>query len=251
MGWVLTLGLQNLREQVGKAFPDRDKTSDGTVGDLAHQLEKSDHNPDRTGNAAYKDGDALDEVRAWDMDSDLRSAAGVDAQELVDHLRALPGVHTVLRYMIYNRKIYQADTGWQVEPYTGPSAHTEHIHFSGQRTQAADSNTTFDFRLEELTMDEASISARVRDDLRKSLDNLSDSERNRAASAALKIFGPRLDAQDKAIAALASGIADVSKAVAAISTQVNAIKLGGVDVNALAAAVTKAVNDDAAKRMQQ
>ena len=114
MGWVLTKGLQNLRAQVNAAFPDRDKTSDGTIGDQVHASGTSGHNPDLTGNAEYKDGDSLDEVRAWDMDSDLRFP-GMTAQQVVDHIRHLPGVSSVLRYMIYNRKIYKASNGWAAE----------------------------------------------------------------------------------------------------------------------------------------
>lgn len=151
-GWELTDGLRNLRAQVDEAFPDRDKTSDGTIGDTAHQDETSGHNPDDTaGSRPEWDGDSDNdpEVRAWDMDSDLR-AAPTTAQALVDHLRALPGLSTVLRYMIYNRVIYEAAAGWAPRAYLGASAHTEHIHFSGARTNAADANQSFDFRLEEL-----------------------------------------------------------------------------------------------------
>jgi hypothetical protein len=151
-GWVLTKGLQNLREQVDRAFPARDKTSDGTIGDTAHQAETSGHNPDDTPGSRPEwdgDSDSTPEVRAWDMDSDLRRP-GVTAQDVVDHLRQLPGLSTVLRYMIYDRLIYEASTGWQPRPYTGASAHTEHIHFSGARSQAADEDTTFDYRLGEL-----------------------------------------------------------------------------------------------------
>lgn len=150
--WTLTRGLQNLRAQVDAAFPDRDKTSDGTIGDAAHQAETSGHNPDDTAGSRPEwngDPDSTPEVRAWDMDSDLR-AAPATAQQVVDHIRALPGVGSVLRYMIYNRHIYRASNGWAPEAYTGASAHTEHIHFSGQFTQAADNNTTFDYRLEEI-----------------------------------------------------------------------------------------------------
>lgn len=152
MGWILTLGLQNLRRQVNAAFPARDTTSDGTIGDAAHQAETSGHNPDDTpGSTPEWDGDpdSTPEVRAWDMDSTL-NAPPATAQQVVDHIRHLPNVSSVLRYMIYNRKIYRASNGWAPETYDGASAHTEHIHFSGQFTQAADNNTTFNFRLEEI-----------------------------------------------------------------------------------------------------
>ena len=150
MGWVLTKGLQNLRGQVDDAFPNRDKASDGTIGDQAHASGISGHNPDLTGDAEYKDGDNLDEVRAFDMDTDLRYP-GVTAQMVVDHIRKLPNVASVLRYIIYNRKIYEASNGCAAGDYTGPSPHTEHIHFSGARSQAADNDTTYDYRLNELT----------------------------------------------------------------------------------------------------
>lgn len=151
--WVLTKGLQNLRSQVNAAFPGRDKASDGTIGDLAHMAETSGHNPDDTAGShpEYNDHDGIAEVRSWDMDSDLR-APGVTAQAVVDHIRGLPGVSSVLRYMIYNRKIYEASNSWKPRAYAGPSAHTEHIHYSGARTQAADNNTTFDYHLEDLVM---------------------------------------------------------------------------------------------------
>lgn len=150
--WILTKGLSNLRDQINEAFPDRDKASDGTIGDEAHQAETSGHNPDDTAGSRAEwngDPDSTPEVRAVDIDSDLR-AAPATAQQLVDHIRGLPGVASVLRYMIYNRKIYKASNDWRAEAYDGPSAHTEHIHFSGAYSQAADNNTTFNFRLEEI-----------------------------------------------------------------------------------------------------
>ncbi len=35
-----------LREQIDDSFPDRDRASDGWIGDTRHAARKSDHNPD-------------------------------------------------------------------------------------------------------------------------------------------------------------------------------------------------------------
>ena len=49
-----------LREQMDDSFPDRDRSSDGWLGDTRHAARKSDHNPDEQG-----------WVRAIDIDADL------------------------------------------------------------------------------------------------------------------------------------------------------------------------------------
>jgi len=167
MAWVLTAGLNNLRSQVNARWPNRDKKSDGTIGDAAHQAESSsDHNPDDTAGSRPGwdgDSDSLQEVRAWDMDSDL-GESGTTAQMVVDHLRKLPNLSSVIRYMIYNRKLYHSRDNFEPTTYTGSSAHTEHIHFSGAWTNAGDSNTTFDFQLRKVgnivaTLDKEDITA--------------------------------------------------------------------------------------------
>jgi hypothetical protein len=149
---ILTLGLQNLRRQVNEAFPDRDKRSDGWIGDAAHQAHTSGHNPDdTTGSKPAWDGDpdSTQEVRAWDCDSDF--GPGVDAQDVVDHLRRVPGLDSVIRYMIYNRRIYHSRVDFAGQPYEG-APHDEHVHFEGAWSQAADNNTTFNYRLEMIPM---------------------------------------------------------------------------------------------------
>lgn len=62
-----------LRDQINKRWPNRDKASDGWIGDTAHQARPSDHNPDWEG---Y--------VHALDIDKD-----GIDADALADQLIAL------------------------------------------------------------------------------------------------------------------------------------------------------------------
>lgn len=148
-GWDLTAGLKNLRSQVDRRWPDRDTTTDGTIGNADHQDQTSGHNPDDTPGAkpAWNgDPDAKPEVRAWDMDHDL-GEKGINAQMLVDHLCDLPKLSTVIRYMIYKGKIYHERTGFEPEPSSG---HETHIHFEGAWTQEADNNTTFDFKLDQV-----------------------------------------------------------------------------------------------------
>lgn len=148
--WILTLGLQNLRRQIDLWAPDRDHTSDGTIGDAAHEAEVSGHNPDDTSGSRAewnRDPDNTPEVRAIDIDVDFRN--GASAQQLVDHVVGLKP-SSVLRYVIYNRRIYEATNGWKSRAYTGESAHTEHIHFSGAYSQSSDNNTTYNYRLEDI-----------------------------------------------------------------------------------------------------
>jgi hypothetical protein len=148
---VLTLGLQSLRRQVDEAFPGRHRTSDGWIGDAAHQDSTSGHNPDDTAGSRPSwngDPDKRPEVRAWDMDADL--GWGVTTQDVVDHIRRLPGLRTALRYIIYNRRIYHIRSGFAPAPYEGDDPHTNHVHYEGAWTQAADNNTSFDYRLQEV-----------------------------------------------------------------------------------------------------
>lgn len=151
MAWVLTKNLQAFRDQMNAVFPNRDKTSDGTIGDTAHQAESSGHNPDLTANAEYKDGDSKDEVRALDVDSDTGDP-NVSMEDIVQHLLVLAraGDLWMIRYMIFNRRIWRASNSWKQEAYTGASPHTEHLHLSGAYSQSADEDTSADYHLEDL-----------------------------------------------------------------------------------------------------
>lgn len=131
MSWYLNPALTNFRDEVNARWPNRDKRSDGTIGDLAHQATNSDHNPDPDGS-----------VDAWDMDVD-----GVDVWACIN--AALK--HESIQYVIYNRKITSRSWGlgnWR--DYTGPSPHTEHVHFN---TRTAYENSTKPWFKEEDMLD--------------------------------------------------------------------------------------------------
>ncbi|MFF5791143.1 hypothetical protein ACFY5D_03750 [Paeniglutamicibacter sp. NPDC012692] len=117
MEYHLAPSLVKLRDQVNARWPERDKGSDGWIGDPSHQARPSDHNPD------YADGGI---VRALDIDKD-----GINVDELLAAAIGEPRV----AYVIWNRRIWTHAAGWQ--PYTGTNAHTAHIHVSIRHTSVA------------------------------------------------------------------------------------------------------------------
>ena len=46
-----------------------------------------------------------------------------------------------LRYIIYNRRIWEASNDWRQRTYTGSSPHTEHAHFSASYTTSREAST--------------------------------------------------------------------------------------------------------------
>lgn len=129
--WVNTPASLSLDAELDKAFPQRDKSSDGTIGNQAHAAERSDHNPDETGKTPYEDADNINEVHARDLDDDLRKA-GWSMQRVVDIIvgRHRMGKDDRLQNVIYNRHIWSRSWGWTRRDYNGASPHTEHAHFS-------------------------------------------------------------------------------------------------------------------------
>jgi len=128
-----------LRSDFNQLAPGRDKASDGWIGDTAHQQEKSDHNPAPDG-----------QVHAIDVDDDLRTP-GLTMEAVVQFLvaRARAGLERRLRYVIYNRRIWEASNGWRQRAYTGPSPHTEHAHFSFSYDPTLEASTV-SWHLEEI-----------------------------------------------------------------------------------------------------
>lgn len=136
---VLTKSLTRLRTDFNTAFPNRDKASDGWIGDAAHAAGTSGHNPESSGKSEYTDGDKIDEVRAIDVDNDLK-APSVTMLKIIQKILATPNDLKRLKYIIYNRVIWSKSNGWRPRAYTGSSPHTEHAHFSGD--PAYDENVT-------------------------------------------------------------------------------------------------------------
>lgn len=121
-------GIQ-LREQIDDCFPDRDRASDGWIGDSKHATRKSDHNPDAQG-----------WVRALDIDSDLDRAKGTSVY-LADQLREYAKSTRRITYIIHMGKICSRKTFWRWVKYTGFNKHTAHIHISFAKT--ADNDSSF------------------------------------------------------------------------------------------------------------
>lgn len=152
MAWQVVPSLLEVKEQLDKRFPKRDKKSDGTIGNLAHQNSPSSHNPDKTGKPEHRDGDSKDEVRARDIDKDLNATDGVVMEDVVQLWVKLAraGVLWWIRYIIYNGRIWHTSDGFKTRTYTGSNKHTEHVHVTTDFTQKADEVTGTNWHLNDL-----------------------------------------------------------------------------------------------------
>ena len=112
---------KQLREQIDDAFGDRDRTSDGWVGDTRHSARKSDHNPDANG-----------WVRAIDVDRDLSGKPKPDIMpDLADQIRiAAKSGEKRIAYVIFDGRIASPRFNWRWRKYTGSNKHNHHCHIS-------------------------------------------------------------------------------------------------------------------------
>jgi len=127
--WREAKSLQTLEDELQKYYPG---TTTWEIGDKDHQDSWSDHNPNGAGVVCAKD---------------ILGNAGLNLQAFVYHLITNP--HPNLRYVIFNRKIYQRKNGWKAEDYNGKNAHATHVHVSvgngpdGRSTTGYDTTTTW------------------------------------------------------------------------------------------------------------
>ena len=119
MAKLCKAGVQ-LREQIDDTFPDRDRRSDGWIGDQTHQRfgSASDHNPTRDG-----------WVYAIDIDADLRSSKSTPF-DLANQLRFLARRDKRFKYIIFNGRITSRRSMWRWVKYRGINPHVHHIHIS-------------------------------------------------------------------------------------------------------------------------
>jgi hypothetical protein len=119
---VLCKAGQQLRLQFDDIYEDRDRRSDGWIGDLRHSARPSDHNPDP----------ASGMVRAIDVDRDVHKSGKPDLMpDIADQLRlAAKAGEKRIAYVIFDGRIASARMGWRWRKYTGSNPHTKHCHIS-------------------------------------------------------------------------------------------------------------------------
>jgi hypothetical protein len=120
--WLCKAG-QQLREQLDDSYPDRDRTSDGWIGDARHSHLKSDHNPDKGAKSV---------VRAIDLDRDLCGKSKPDLMPyLADQIRLCAKSGDLrIKYIIFDGRIASSKRRWAWRKYTGSNSHKSHLHIS-------------------------------------------------------------------------------------------------------------------------
>ena len=122
----LSKAADTLRDQINETWLDRDKRSDGWIGDSKHALRttKSDHNPrPDTG-----------EVCALDIDAGLSDEQGI-SYALADQLRLTAKKDKRISYIIFSKKICSSKSLWRWVKYRGINPHEKHIHISFKPNQ--------------------------------------------------------------------------------------------------------------------
>lgn len=116
--WHLSPSLAALRAEVNKRWPNRDRSSDGAIGDARHQARTNSHNP-----ARYPGGPSVGTpgaVHALDV-----TARGIEVGVLLD---AVVGDHRVW-YVIHDGQIWSRTTNWVPRRHLG-DPHTTHVHIN-------------------------------------------------------------------------------------------------------------------------
>lgn len=128
---VVVQALRSFDAELTEVAPQRTLPS-WFRGDKAHQGRPSGHNPDDTPGSKAEDSDSdnVAEIRAGDFRLPLKAKFTPEQliQFLVKECRA--GRITWIKYIIYNRRIWAASSGWVQRAYGGSNPHNEHFHIS-------------------------------------------------------------------------------------------------------------------------
>ena len=120
MSYRLARSLVRMREQFNHHSSQRNKASDGWIGDARHAASTSDHNP------WVRDG-ALGVVTALDITHDPKNR--VDTYAIAEHMRTQKDPR--VKYVISNKRIFSSTTApWTWRNYTGSNPHSSHFHVS-------------------------------------------------------------------------------------------------------------------------
>ena len=114
----LARSLVVFRDQINLLYPHRDKKSDGWIGDTKHKSQISDHN------SWIKDVDGTEVVSAFDLTHDMKH--GVNCALIAERIKDDPRV----KYVIWDKRIYNAGVALVWRTYTGANAHNLHMHVS-------------------------------------------------------------------------------------------------------------------------
>lgn len=240
MAWILTPALTTLRSNFNARFPNRDKTTDGTIGDWEHQQHVSSHNPDDTvgSMSEYSDSDTIAEVRAIDIDKDLGDPH-VTMQDVVDKILATPEDLKRLRYIIYNRTIWAKSNGWDPVPYDGVSPHTEHVHLNGDPNY---DNANANWSVLEVGMADLAPHEIVNAIANGSIDKGYITGKETAGTPGfglnvtdynLRNLSAQARANGNSLSSLTAAVAALSSALSDLAAKVEALQLGGVNEDTL------------------
>lgn len=114
----LAPSLNRLFLEIDARWPNRDRRTDGWLALPSVRISKG-HNPDSRG-----------EVHAIDVDRD-----GIDPLWIINNIYRGGGV---LRYIIWDRRVWHTVYGWTGYAYTGKNPHTDHMHIEINFSLAAE-----------------------------------------------------------------------------------------------------------------
>jgi len=229
----LNPALNSWRNGINALLPGRSTASDGGYADDAH------------GGGSQHQTDADGEVDAFDQDVNVLASSTPsgtkDELRIIEALKADFQADARAHLWIHNRQIAQHDDrNWARDPYTGPSPHTEHVHWESHEQNENDGspwnmNHTIavlddmgigpdDMKMEEFY---ASVGRAVRNDPKDPANSADRFNRQNYADAERFAFGRSYPDQGGRLEAdmldkISGQLAELTAAVAALTAKLSA-----------------------------